>query len=113
MVSVQKKTVIPPRLGLHEIEADLVEAELTVSTSEEIIPLENDPGCTLIGPFVGQPLAVEVQGSAAALNLDADFLQNERVVHQDYWVIIPPKTTKGEAAMILLELQQKNRQFYY
>ena len=107
VASVQEKSVMPPGSGPHEIETELVEPGLTVSTSEEIIPVEDDPDCTLIGPFVDQPLALEIQGRIAALNLDVDLLQNERVVHQDYWVIIPPKTTKGEAEVILLELQQK------
>lgn len=112
-VSAVEMEAVPLDLTGHRAETDLPEPEPVVSALvEAVIPQEQKPACVLIGPFVDQSLAVEIQTRVASLNLDAGLLQSEREVSQDYWLIIPPQVTEAEARHWLLELKDKGIDSY-
>ena len=116
-VSAVEMEAAPLDLTRQRAEADLPEPEpepepVVPALLEAVIPQEQKPACALIGPFVDQSLAAEIQTRVVSLNLEADLLQSEREVSQDYWLIIPPQVTEAEARRWLLELKDKSIDSY-
>lgn len=110
-ISAVEIEATPLDLTLHRVDDDLPEPVVSALV-EAVISQEQKPDCALIGPFVDQSLAVEIQTRVASLNLEAGLLQSEREVSQDYWLIIPPQETEAEARRWLLELKDKSIDSY-
>lgn len=73
---------------------------------------DQEPVCTLVGPFVDSDRGAIVRERLRALGVDSNLQSLEIQAGESYWVYLPPEPSQQEALRRLHELQAKKIDSY-
>lgn len=97
------------KLRQETAQEELREPSLDISEGDAVANqmLPDDKLCQLLGPFNSPRSLEQFRTELSARGIESQLLQRDDIVREDFWLIVPPGSTRAMTEQLLGELKQK------